>query len=72
MFLTLILTALFFSEFCVTAAVDVKNVGLYVFAFLLLTSAYKPQIWPGFSSCSFFINCLTKDYDLGNKLGSKF
>ena len=33
-----------FSEFCVTAAVDVKNVGLYVFAFLLLTSAYKPQI----------------------------
>lgn len=44
MFLTLILTALFFSEFCVTAAVDVKNVGLYVFAFLLLTSAYKPQI----------------------------
>lgn len=34
----------FFSEFCVTAAVDVKNLGLYVFAFLLLTSAYRPQI----------------------------
>ena len=44
MFLTLILTALFFSESCVTAAFDVKNLGLYVFAFLLLTSAYRQQI----------------------------